>query len=1316
MASHLSNVVQDGNWTPAGRENEAQEGELEPSPEGWNAVLVELYGLVGRPGVRAVSDHAAQADVQGTLSSATVGNLLKATTNPRRSTVEAFVHGCLHYAGSRRSSVVLPSGMDTPKYWMDRCEPAFSRQVGVQAAKAPVVRSAYLEQVRSIAPAELRGRSTELAALTAFCTSPDGPSYVWWRSEAWAGKSALLSWFVLDPPPGVRVISFFITARFAGQSDWLAFTDVVMEQIADLLHQPMPAYLPYATRAAHLRRMLTEAAQHCHKQGERLVLVVDGLDEDRGVTADPDSYSVAGLLPAEPPHGMRIVVAGRLNPPLPRDVPADHPLHAADAVRTLVPSEHAQVARNDMERDLKRMLNGSPLEQHLLGLITSAGGGLTGADLSALTGQPAWRIKDHLHAVAGRSFVAQTGSWRPDTESFAYVLGHEEIQRSARQHLEEPGIAGYRHRLHAWADQHRAEGWPAGTPEYLLNGYFRMLREARDLRRLVACATDRMRHDRLAEVTGGDTAALNEVNSAHEALLADGSHDLTSLARLALHRSEIEQRNANVPVGLPAVRTMLGQSIRALASAQSIPNPQRRTQALTEMVEPLTVAGDMDGVEALVDSADDEEAQLRLLFGAITSFGKLGRQAAVGSLTDRAESLIASFGDEERQLTSLVTLAELAAEAGEGVKASRLAERCVRLYEGCPRQEAHHRGDYARALAYTGDWDAAEAEARSLAQAKGEDVALVALAAAAARQGDVPRAERLIGAVPYEFRQSEARSAVVEALVARGEPARALRACRAIAEPESRSSALIGVAGAWQRAGRADQALSAAEEALAAVRTRMHPDRVVALIGVVRLYADMDAHDRARALIEEATTAAHAIWTDDDRVEAMSLVVAGAVLIGEEEAAESLCRSQAKLGERLVLMTARARALAAAGDLTRAGELADEVERDARAMTDPWSWALSLTRLSWWTAEAGELRAAGALAERAEAQAVLVTDPVHRQVALNGAIRCLARAGRTRRAESLVRSSSGTDAAVMLAEGLICGGEVERGELVVRKIADLLELPSALCRTAPVLAYVGEFDRAERMARSLEESFYHASALVKTASALAHAGEEDRARRLIDEAEAAIRVMGHNLGMIEHFKILARTATRLGDRDRARSMAEEAMGVMPRIHSADRRSAGWAWIAETVGCAGDPSGVMRVSRMIAEDDHHDGVEEGELARYLATAFARANQPGPAESVARSIADQRQRAAAMTAVAVALARAGDVSRAESVVASIDDRQQQSAALTALAEVTPAVVARRFLAMALRFLHWDNSLHLLARLAPEAVKALAREVLRQVQPAA
>jgi hypothetical protein len=92
----------------------------------------------------------------------------------------------------------------------------------------PVVRSAYLEQVRQIAPPQLRDRNSELAELAAFCTEQDRDSYVWWRAPAWAGKSALMSWFVLHPPPAVQIASFFITARYQGQDDRAAFTDAVM--------------------------------------------------------------------------------------------------------------------------------------------------------------------------------------------------------------------------------------------------------------------------------------------------------------------------------------------------------------------------------------------------------------------------------------------------------------------------------------------------------------------------------------------------------------------------------------------------------------------------------------------------------------------------------------------------------------------------------------------------------------------------------------------------------------------------------------------------------------------------------------------------------------------------------------------------------------------------------------------------------------------------------------------------------------------------------------------------------------------------------
>ena len=61
-------------------------------------------------------------------------------------------------------------------------------------------RSAYLAQVRQIAPPELVGRDAELEELARFCVDEQAGAYMWWQAGPWAGKSALLSTFVLHPP------------------------------------------------------------------------------------------------------------------------------------------------------------------------------------------------------------------------------------------------------------------------------------------------------------------------------------------------------------------------------------------------------------------------------------------------------------------------------------------------------------------------------------------------------------------------------------------------------------------------------------------------------------------------------------------------------------------------------------------------------------------------------------------------------------------------------------------------------------------------------------------------------------------------------------------------------------------------------------------------------------------------------------------------------------------------------------------------------------------------------------------------------------
>ncbi|MCM3882285.1 TIR domain-containing protein, partial [Frankia sp. R82] len=448
-----------------------------------------------------------------------------------------------------------------------------------------VVRSAYVEQVRQIAPPRLVGRKAELARLAAFCTAPDGESassYVWWRAAAWTGKSALLSGFVLAPPSGVRVVSFFITARFAGNSDRAAFVEIITEQLGDLLDETVPPFQDQGRRERLWFRWFADAAALCKARGERLVLVVDGLDEDRGVTG-PGAHSIAGLLPASPPDGARVVVAGRPNPPIPADVPPGHPLRNPTIVETLRRSEHAETIKADMQADLDRLLTGSTLGRELLGLVTAAGGGLSGRDLEELSTDPdatEWHIEHLLSTVTGRSFAWRTLHWNPTDGPRVYLLGHEELQQESVRAYGSRKLAVYRDRLHAWAQGYRQRRWPTGTPEYLLRGYYRLLLATGELARAVGCATDLARHDRMLELTGGDTAALAEITDAQNTVLATPFPDLTLMARLAVHRQCVADRNSNIPIDLPAVWVTLGQSTRAEQLARALTDPYSQAEAL----------------------------------------------------------------------------------------------------------------------------------------------------------------------------------------------------------------------------------------------------------------------------------------------------------------------------------------------------------------------------------------------------------------------------------------------------------------------------------------------------------------------------------------------------------------------------------------------------------------------------------------------------------------------------------------------------------------------------------------------------------------
>ena len=565
-----------------------------------------------------------------------------------------------------------------------------------------VVPSGYSEQVRQIAPPQLHDRGTELRELTRFCLEPNGCPYVWWRARAWAGKSALMSWFVLHPPPQVTVISFFITARWQGHNDHLAFTDAVLEQLAHLLDEPMPAFLTPTTRGPHLMRMLAQAAGQCREHSQRLVLVVDGLDEDQGVTTGPDAHSIAALLPAWPPDGLRIIVAGRPNPPIPSDVVDYHPLRDPSIVRTLAASPSAAVIKSDMQRELRRLLQGSDIEQDLLGLITAAGGGLSASDLAHLSGRSVYEVDQNLHAVTGRTFTSRASFWQPGTASPVYVLGHEELQSAAANALGPDMLGRYRERLHIWADAYRHQNWPPDTPEYLLGGYFSILKRTGDLPRMIGCATDRGRHDRMLDVTGGDIAALTEITSTQDLILHLDEPDLTVMARLAVHRSRLTDRNTRLPASLPVTWALIGNPDRAEALARSITDQDRQTEALADLALVVAQAGDTDRAEALARSITDQDRQTETLVN-------LALAVAQARDTGRAEVLARSITDPGPRAQALAGLVLVAAQTRDANRATALAchaETAARSIAD-PGRQAQALADLALAVAQAGDTDRA---------------------------------------------------------------------------------------------------------------------------------------------------------------------------------------------------------------------------------------------------------------------------------------------------------------------------------------------------------------------------------------------------------------------------------------------------------------------------------------------------------------------------------------------------------------------------------------------------------------------------------
>ncbi|MDX8033354.1 hypothetical protein SK803_24310 [Lentzea sp. BCCO 10_0856] len=1020
-------------------------------------------------------------------------------------------------------------------------------------ADVHVVRSAYLHQVAQIAPADLVGREAEQADLAEFCTSASTSGrYLWWRAEAWSGKTALMSSFVLAPPAGVRVVSFFVTGRLGGQNDRAAFVDNVLEQLLTLLGASVPELLTEATKQAHLLRLLDAAAAACRSRGESFVLLVDGLDEDDGA----GGHSIASLLPVRPPDGMRVVVAGRPNPPA--DAPDDHPLRSGAAeIRSLKPSPAATAVRREMERELKALMFGTSLAKDLLGLVCAAGGGLTADDLAELTETSRYEVEDRLRTVAGRSFAR-----RDDV----YLLAHEELRVTATE-MFGSRLAGHRDRLHAWARGYRDRGWPETTPEYLLHGYAPMLRSMPDLARVVELATDRERQARQLRQTGGDAAAHAEILAAQQVVAEHDPANLLAITKLAAARGDLDAHTGRLPVELPAVWELLGQPLRATALAHGIVNHRTRGHALSLLAPAVAESGDLDRAQDTADSITEPWWRMCALTQLAQIIAASGHSEHAEVVLTKAEAAVAEIIEAAERNRGIVAVARTFESLGHRERASAILGT---VDESVVHDFTLTRRELAVCAEAIGDHRRAERIARNAADPLEQVILLAAVASEALAGGRGERAapllddaeaialrldpfEQVLGlariccsAVGLGSRSSRTadlafasatnldleerggvRADLVDCAVACGDLERAESTALSISESVDAASALVEVARLALSRGeneRADalitrlissyrHASALGDLALFVVRLGRRTTAAelaelaeTASRGNVGLYRDQVAADVVSALCslgwhDEAEAVAATVASPAKRARALGSVLTSVSPTGERERMNRLAAAvdslrleiETELDYREVCRTL-VNALAAAEEADRAAAVVDSIPHDFTRVMVMAGAALAAAPTN--PALAVEL------AGRAE-RAARSLAPGARQTPCADIAAAFDIAGNRHRAMTIIRETlpdvHHRDLAwLAMAEAAASSNDHERSRRLAERIEMLHNYQSALGHTAAAMARAGLTNEAEELAAELEINDARDTAMYGLALAVAAKGEWSLARQRVD--------------------------------------------------------------------------------------------------------------------------------------------------------------------------------------------------------------------------
>lgn len=337
-----------------------------------------------------------------------------------------------------------------------------------------------------------------------------------------------------------------------------------------------------------------------------------------------------------------------------------------------------------------------------------------------------------------------------------------------------------------------------------------------DRERVADLAVDRARHELMLEVIGSDADAVTEVETAQGMLLQEAKPDLLALLHIAVYQGELIERNASLPVGLPAVWARLGHRVKAHALARAVSSPGYRAEALVTLlrVDP-GAGGDLlqqaeDAAQA-VDWLDRRSQALGLVSQAARD---LGEPAIADRLYGDA---IAGARRLEDPTERSMTLAQLIPAAGDeqGLLLQETEAALTQVRNACDRVRTL--AATAAVCFRTGNNDRGLAlmEQASSIEVKGpylRSAADCALSTAWTAGGTLDRAEDVLDGIQEPGYYDTALAALIDA-VATSDPARARNLIDKARQPRGQAACYTAFARALADSSEYDEAIELAGQA-----------------------------------------------------------------------------------------------------------------------------------------------------------------------------------------------------------------------------------------------------------------------------------------------------------------------------------------------------------------------------------------------------------------------------------------------------------------------------------------------------------------------